>query len=184
MRIGVEPKRYAMAVDTRRCVGCNACVLACKAENKVPDGKSRSWIVTETRGTYPELAMQIRSERCNQCSDSPCVANCPTGASYVGAGGIVLVDRDLCTGCKACVVSCPYEARYVQPDGSIDKCTFCVHRVARGEQPACASNCPTRALTFGDANDPASELAQLLRERQHVVLKPEMGTNPNVYFLT
>lgn len=184
MRYGVSRKRYAMAVDTRRCVGCNACVLACKAENGVPDGAFRSWIATETAGTYPNLAMEIRSERCNQCSDSPCVRNCPTGASYVGDGGVVLVDRALCTGCKACVVACPYDARYVHPDGYADKCTFCMHRVKRGELPACASNCPAKALTFGDVSDPGSEIAALLRSRAHKVLLEEMGTEPNVYYLT
>ena len=184
MRFGIQGKRYAMAVDTRRCVGCNACVLACKAENGVPDGSFRSWIETETRVTYPTLAMEIRSERCNQCSDSPCVANCPTGASYVADGGIVLVDKDLCTGCKACIASCPYEARYVHPDGYADKCTFCVHRVARGESPACVANCPTQALVFGDANDPRSAIAALLRQRTSHVLQEEMGTRPNVHFLT
>ncbi len=183
MRFGIQERRYAVVVDTRRCVGCNACVLACKAENGVALGDFRCWIATEATGTYPELAMEIRSERCNQCSNSPCVTNCPTGASYVGSGGIVLVDRSLCTGCKACMAACPYDARYVHADGYADKCTFCAHRVARGELPACVANCPTKALTFGDANDPTSDLAMLLRARPHHVLKPEMGTEPNVYYI-
>jgi Fe-S-cluster-containing dehydrogenase component len=128
--------------------------------------------------------MEIRSERCQQCSDSPCVANCPTGATYVANGGIVLVDRDLCTGCKACVAACPYEARSIHPDGYADKCTFCVHRIDSGLQPACAAACPTQSLTFGDANDPASAIASLLRERQWKQLNTEAGTKPNLYFLT
>ena len=183
MRLNVIRKRYAMAVDTRRCVGCNACVLACKAENGVPDGALRSWITTETTGAYPSLLMEIRSERCNQCSDSPCVRNCPTGASYVGDGGIVLVDRALCTGCKACIASCPYDARYVHPAGYADKCTFCMHRVQRGELPACVANCPAKALVFGDANDPESEIAVLLRTRDNRVLQEDLGTGPNVHYL-
>ena len=73
-------KRYAMAVDTRRCVGCNACVIACKTENAVPDGGFRDWIVTETSGTFPSLSMEIRSERCNHCSEAPCVDACPNRA--------------------------------------------------------------------------------------------------------
>jgi Fe-S-cluster-containing dehydrogenase component len=175
--------RYAMAVDTVRCVGCSACVLNCKAENGLPDGGFRSRIVTETSGTYPALAMEIRSERCNQCTDAPCVSNCPTGASYYAKGGIVLVDRDLCTGCKACIAACPYEARYIHDDGYADKCTFCMHRVERGDLPACATGCPTAALTFGDINDPRSEISTLLRERQHKVRQPEGGTHPNVFYL-
>lgn len=175
--------RYAMAVDTLRCVGCSACVLNCKAENALADGAFRSRVVTETTGVYPALAMEIRSERCNQCSDAACVSNCPTGASYYAKGGVVLVDRDLCTGCKACVEACPYDARYVHEDGYADKCTFCFHRLERGLSPACVTNCPTTALTFGDVDDPRSDIARLLRARRHKVLDEELGTNPNVYYL-
>ena len=177
-------KRYAMAVDTRRCVGCNACVIACKTENALPEGGFRDWIVQEVWGTFPDLGMQIRSERCNQCSDAPCVASCPTGASHLGEGGVVLVTASKCTGCKACIASCPYGARYVHPDGHADKCTFCLHRVARGEVTACAEVCPTRSLTFGDRADPASAVSRLLASRRHSVVKPEAGTEPNVFFLT
>ena len=175
--------RYAMAVDTVRCVGCSACTLNCKAENAVPDGAFRCSVTTETRGTYPALAMEIRSERCNHCTDAPCVNNCPTGASYYGKGDVVLVDRNLCTGCKACVAACPYEARYIHEDGYADKCTFCVHRVERGLLPACVTNCPTTALTFGDVGDPFSEISRLLRTRQRKVRGAEEGTKPNVYYL-
>jgi Fe-S-cluster-containing dehydrogenase component len=177
-------KRNAMVVDTHRCVGCSACVLACMAENDVPDGYCRDWIVSEIRGVFPDLKAEIRSERCMHCDDPPCVDACPTGASHVADGGTVLVTADKCTGCKACIASCPYDARYVHPDGFVDKCTFCYHRVARGDQPACVGVCPTRALTFGDKNDPNSEVAVLLRTRNARVLKPNSGTDPNVFFLT
>lgn len=176
-------KRYAMLVDTQRCVGCNACVLACKAENALPAYGFRNWITTETHGVFPDLSMEIRSERCNHCDEPPCTSCCPTGASHIGEGGIVLVDQGKCTGCKACVASCPYEARYVHPDGFIDKCTFCIHRVQRGELPACVENCPTRALRFGDLEDPESEVSQLLQRRRHKTLMPTFGLGPNVYFL-
>jgi Fe-S-cluster-containing dehydrogenase component len=173
-----------MAIDTRRCVGCNACVLACKAENNLPEGGYRNWITTETVGEFPHLKMEIRSERCNHCSLAPCVSACPTGASQIAEGGVVLVDPDRCTGCKACIAACPYGARYVHPDGHVDKCTFCLHRVQRGQMPACVDICPTKALVFGDINDPNSEISQLLRERDYKVNKPELGLKPNVFFLT
>ena len=176
-------RRYAMAVDTRRCVGCNACVLACKAENDLPEGAFRSWIRVETRGVFPNLTQEIQSERCNQCDDPACVSVCPTGASFVAEGGVVLVDPDACTGCKACMAACPYDARYIHPEGFADKCTFCLHRVREGREPACVETCPTRALTFGDTNDPDSEISTLLRTRRHEVNRPELGVSPNVFFL-
>ncbi len=175
--------RYAMTVDTRRCVGCNACVLACKAENNLPEQGFRDWIVTETRGVFPHLTQQIRSERCNHCSRAPCVTACPTGASHVGEGGTVLVDERKCTGCKVCIAACPYGARYLHPEGHVDKCTFCLHRVRRGKQPACVEICPTGALAFGDRADLESAVARLLASRRHRVVKPESGLEPNVFFL-
>ncbi len=181
--ISTPKKRYGMAVDTRRCVGCNACVVACKTENALPDGGFRDWIVQEVHGTFPDLSMQIRSERCNQCGDAPCVGACPTGASHLSDGGVVMVNRAKCTGCKACVASCPYGARYVHSAGFVDKCTFCLHRVRKGLSPACVGTCPTRSLTFGDLADPASPVARLVGSRRHEVVKPEAGTTPNVFFL-
>lgn len=179
-----DGKRYAMTMDPRRCVGCNACVLACKAENNLEADHFRDWIVVETRGKFPNLTQEIRSERCNHCSHPPCVDSCPTGASHVGEGGIVLVTHDKCTGCKACVASCPYDARYIHSDGYADKCTFCLHRVRKGQLPACVEVCPTKALAFGDLNDPDSPVSVLLRERSHKTLQPEKGLEPNLYILT
>ena len=176
-------KRYAMAVDTRRCVGCNACVIACKTENAVPDGGFRDWIVTETSGTFPSLSMEIRSERCNHCSEAPCVDACPTGASHIQEGGVVMVNPAKCTGCKACITSCAYGARYVHPAGHVDKCTFCLHRVKKGQTTACVEVCPTRSLTFGDLNDPDSAVSRLVHTRKVKVVKPETGNEPNVFFL-
>ncbi|MDY0061116.1 MAG: 4Fe-4S dicluster domain-containing protein [Myxococcota bacterium] len=175
--------RYAMVVDTKLCVSCKACVLACKAENRVPDGFSRDWLVEEVRGVFPTLRMQNRSERCNHCGHPPCVSACPTGASHVGEGGTVLVTHGKCTGCKACIAACPYDARFVHPAGYIDKCTFCLHRVQRGKQPACVAVCPTYCLHFGDLDDPGSEVAVLLRSRKFKVLHPETGCDPHLYFL-
>lgn len=176
--------RYAMAIDVRRCVGCNACVLACKAENNLPPGTFRNWITEVTQGEYPDLTMEIRSERCNHCDLAPCVSVCPTGASHIAEGGVVLVDPEKCTGCKACVASCAYDARAIHPDGHVDKCTFCLHRVQQGQRPACETVCPARAITFGDINDPHSDISKLLARRQHKTLHPELGLGANVYYLT
>jgi len=177
--------RFGMAIDTRRCVGCMDCVVACKTENQIPEGYCRNWVVQEVRGAFPELQMEIRSERCNHCDDAPCVSACPTGASHVEPlGQTVQIDKELCVGCKACLAACPYGARSIHPDGTADKCTFCLHRVEKGDEPACVAVCPCRALHFGDLDDPKSEVARLIASRPHHTLLPEAGTGPRIVYLT
>ncbi len=177
--------RYGMVIDTKLCIGCADCVVACKTENKVPEGLNRDWVVEATQGTYPKLETEFRSERCNHCSNATCVTMCPTGASHHWNGtNIVLVDPNKCTGCKACISACPYDARLIMhPEGYIDKCTFCHHRVEKGLNPACVSACPTKCMYFGLLDDPSSEVSELLRTRKWKVLAPETGNDPNVYYL-
>ena len=177
--------KYAMVIDTRTCIGCGDCVVACKIENKVPEGLNRDWVVEITQGRYPELTTEFRSERCNHCSHATCVYACPTGAShYWKDTNIVLVTADKCTGCKACIAACPYNARLIMhPGGYIDKCTFCVHRVEKGLDPACVATCPTHCMHFGVLDDPNS-VSQLLKARDYRVLTPETGNEPNVYYLS
>jgi Fe-S-cluster-containing dehydrogenase component len=177
--------RYGMVIDTRGCVGCADCVVACQTENDVPAGFCRDWIVQETRGTFPTVRLEIRSERCNHCDHPPCVSCCPTGASHVeDPGRVVLVDHAKCIGCKACLASCPYDARFIHPDGHADKCTFCLHRVRQGREPACVAVCPARCMHFGDLDDPNSDVHRLLASRPSHVLHPEAGTGPRVFYLT
>ena len=177
--------RLGMVIDTRLCVGCMDCVLACKTENQVPEGFNRDWITQRHEGRWPTLRLEVQSERCNHCDRPPCVSCCPTGASHVhGYGGVVLVDHDECIGCKACLASCPYDARFVNPAGYADKCTFCIHRVEQGQLPACVSVCPTRCMHFGDLDDPHSGVSKLLASRAHHALLPEAGTGPRIFYLT
>ena len=176
--------RLAMAIDTRTCVGCTDCVLACKTENDVPDGYCRDWINQALRGQMPNLRLTITSERCNHCDRPPCVSCCPTGASHVhDFGKVVLVDHDKCIGCKACLAACPYDARFIHPLGYADKCTFCIHRVKEGKDPACVSVCPTHCMHFGDFDDPNSRVSRLLASRRNHPLKAEAGTRPRIYYL-
>ncbi len=177
--------RYAMVIDTVRCVGCMDCVVACKTENDVPEGYNRDWIACEANGSYPTVRLEIRSERCNHCDSPPCVPCCPCAASHVHErGGVVLVHHDKCSGCKACIAACPYDARFIHPDGYADKCTFCIHRVEKGLDPACVAVCPTRCMHFGDMEDPNSDVARLLQSRKSHSLLPEAGTRPQIWFLT
>ena len=179
----MKKPRYVMTMDTKRCVGCSSCVISCKTENALPPNSFRDWVTNETTGKFPTLSMEIQSVRCNHCSNAPCVSTCPTGASHYNEGGVVIVTHHKCTGCKACIAACPYDARYVHPEGYIDKCTFCLHRVKKGKKPACVETCPTGALAFGDVNDSGSEVAKNLMSRKSKVHKPETGAQPNLYFL-
>ena len=177
-------RNYAMIIDTRQCVGCGACVVGCKSENNVPVGFCRDWIDQIIKGIYPELTMQNRSERCEHCEDAPCVTNCPTMASHYGGDGTVQIDRSLCTGCKACLAACPYDARYVHPTGFADKCSFCDHRLKAGlKTTACTSICPTSALTLVDLNANDGAVERLLKGRRVVRDKVHLGTQPKLFWL-
>lgn len=175
---------YAMAVDLKKCVGCGACVVACKAENDVPDGVYRLSTHEKERGTFPDVETEFRHDQCRHCSNAPCVSVCPTGSSYTDEDGLVKIDYSRCIGCKACMVACPYDARFINPaEGYADKCTFCAHRVKEDKDPACVNTCPTGARTFGDLDDPNSEIRKELRDNQVSVPQEEAGTNPKFYYL-
>ena len=175
--------RYAMAIDLKTCMGCASCVVACKVENRVDEQFSRCRVTERLQGDFPNLTLNIYSERCNQCSEAPCVTNCPTGASHYSHGGIVLVNESLCTGCKACIAACPYNARFINERGVAEKCTFCVDRLRQGQEPACVSTCPSRAMIFGDMDNPSSEIVRTVASRAHHALIAEAGTKPNVFYL-
>jgi len=129
---------------------------------------------------------------CMQCADSPCTGVCPVSATYKTEDGIILVDARRCIGCGFCVVSCPYGARYITPadedtpasmPGVADKCTWCYHRINRGQVPACVEICPVGARRFGDANDPASTVRSDAVAAGAGPLHPEYGTQPRVLYL-
>lgn len=198
--------RYGMAIDLKRCFGCYGCQVSCKAEHATPPGVFFARVVKRESGAYPNVRKVFLPLLCMHCDHPPCEAVCPTGATFKRPDGIVDIDREVCVGCRYCMQACPYEARYFHarprhyfgtqgpteyeargyakhPTGVVMKCDFCAHRLARGELPSCVATCPTRARTFGDLDDPQSEVSRLIKERGGEPLHPELGTGPSVYYL-
>jgi len=178
-----EGPRWVKLLDQTRCIGCHACTTACKSENEVPLGVTRTYVKSVDVGTFPQVRRAFQVTRCNQCSDAPCVSACPTGAMYRRPDGIVDFDKSICIGCKACMAACPYDAIFINPDDhSAEKCNFCAHRLDGGLEPACVTVCPTGAILVGDLNDPSSKVAEIILRQAVAVRRPEKETRPNVFY--
>jgi len=175
---------YGFVIDNRKCIGCHACTVACKAEHDVPLGVNRTWVKYIEKGTFPDTRRFFSVLRCNHCADAPCVTICPVTALYNREDGIVDFDPERCIGCKACIQGCPYDAIYIDPDSlTAAKCNFCAHRVEVGLEPPCAVVCPEHAIIAGDMDDPSAEITRLIRTEQVTVRKPEKGTQPRVFYI-
>lgn len=177
-------KKWGMVIDVRKCIGCHACSAACRIEHSVSKEGNRSWVTQEEVGAYPEVHTLKLPQLCNHCNVTPCVEVCPVEATGKSEEGIVLVDREKCIGCYVCVDACPYEARLKDTENKkVDKCDYCIHRLAHGMIPACVSTCTTQARYFGDLNDENSQVSKLLKENAYDVLLSEKGLEPNVYYI-
>src|SRR5574340_1243927 len=175
--------KYGMVIDQKRCIGCMACVVACKRENNVPEEHYRTRVAETVYGKFPNLLMEMRPELCNHCKNAPCVYNCPTGASYKRDDGIVMINQKKCVGCKACLAACPYDMRFIDPKtGTAHKCTLCEHRIKEGKDPACVPTCLSKARIFGDFDDPESPVSKILAKEFLRELLPAAGTKPSVYY--
>ena len=176
-------KRYGMVIDLRKCVGCHACTVACKMENDVPQNCYNTWVEEWECGTYPNVSKVKLPKMCNHCVDAPCIEVCPAEATFALEGGSVVVNEEKCIGCGACVIACPYEARYMKPNQKAGKCTFCVGRAESGLMPACVSTCISHARYFGDLNDPESDVAKLIKENEVHGLKEDLGLDVSVVYI-
>ncbi|MDY6821687.1 MAG: 4Fe-4S dicluster domain-containing protein [Deferribacterota bacterium] len=161
-------KQIAFYFDQNRCMGCDACVVACKDWNNVNPGPAewrRKYV--EEDGSFPNLAIFNLVMSCNHCTNPACLKACPVGAIYKREeDGIVLVDRSLCINILACKAACPFSAPQFADDKSeptkdttwqvphpMQKCTFCWDRLEDGLPPACVASCPQRALDYGTVEE-------------------------------
>jgi len=175
---------YGFVIDNRRCIGCHACSVACKAEHEVPLGVARTWVKYVEKGAFPHTRRTFQVTRCNHCDDAPCVEICPTSALFRRHDGIVDFDGGRCIGCKACMQGCPYDALYIDPaTETAAKCNFCAHRVEVGLEPPCVTVCPTQAIVAGDLEDRGAHIAELTARLPMQVRKPEKGTRPKVFYV-
>ncbi len=204
--------RYGFAIDVHRCIGCHTCSVACKVENNLSKGVLWNRTLTDggdemdtPSGVWPHVRKDYYTVMCQHCENPACVKVCPVGATYKDPEtGVVRQDYDKCIGCRMCMSACPYTGvrsfNWEEPASelgfdmgaadiaphqkhTVEKCTMCWHRLARGEEPACMTLCPGRARYWGDLDDPESEVSKVIASRNYKHLLPEMGTKPNVYYL-
>jgi molybdopterin-containing oxidoreductase family iron-sulfur binding subunit len=201
--------QWAFVVDLRRCDGCGHCTTACQKMHYLAE--DQTWIkvysITDADGlTHPMVRL------CMHCENAPCVRVCPVGATYKNDEGVVLVNQNVCIGCRTCMAACPYEARYFNweqpPDapstleqpmpeypvpaqkGTVGKCILCVHNTEVGKLPACVEGCPMQALYIGDLKKDVAtngqetvKLSTFLRENDAVRYREELGTRPRVWYI-
>lgn len=197
--------RLGMVVDTKRCTGCHTCSVACKVANNLPN---HIWwnrvVAVGPEGTFPDNTKHFLTVNCQHCENPPCVAVCPVGATFRRASdGVIIQNSETCIGCRRCIPVCPFDARSlndqqleyyldhavgdadapVHRPNVVEKCTFCSHRLARGEKPACMELCIGRGRFWGDLDDPRSEVSIAMRGRESFRLHEETGVRPKVYFL-
>ncbi|GAW92020.1 4Fe-4S dicluster domain-containing protein [Calderihabitans maritimus] len=146
--------RRAMLVDLSRCVGCKSCIISCKQENEVIPGLFYNELKEKEGSDHEGFYKYTYPRSCMHCDTPTCVKVCPVGANTKKEDGIVYREPKKCVGCKYCVNTCPYNAsKYNALAEKAEKCTFCIKRVRNGLKPACATNCPSDARTYGEMND-------------------------------
>lgn len=191
-------KQYGFYFDSERCTGCKTCELACKDYKDLGTDVNFRRIYEYTGGNWSQLAdgcwhqdvfAYYMSISCNHCENPACTAVCPTGAMHKNEDGFVIVNEEICIGCRYCHMACPYDApQYDAQKGHMTKCDGCYSRVKAGQNPICVDACPLRALDFAPIDelrakygDQASIAPLPLAEITHpnLVVKPNKNSRPS-----
>jgi len=161
--------------DTKKCISCHSCEVACQLENDAPPGVQLRRVKTHVSGEFPSCSTLSISTACFHCSDPSCVSACPAGALQRRANGIVEHVRSRCIGCGYCIQTCPFHVPQFNPaQHTMRKCSFCIDRIDQGKEPACVAKCTTDALTyFPDRQSAGSIDAYGKDERLHMIYKIE-----------
>lgn len=187
--------KWGLVIDISKCNACYCCFTACKDEywdNEYPPfttsqpryGQFWMNLVKNERGKYPYIKVAYMPIPCMHCQDAPCVKAAKDGAVYRRPDGIVVIDPQKAVGQKQLVASCPYDAIFWNEESNLpQKCTFCVHRLEDGKVPRCVQACPTGCITFGDLDDPESEVSKVIKTTGAEVYHPEWNTRPSVYYV-
>ncbi len=141
---------YAFSIDLDRCIGCQACAVACKMGNELENGDTYIKVRDVVTGRMPNLFGSFAHHRCFHCADAACVHVCPTGCLSKAENGMTVVNADVCVGCGYCTNACPYIIPTIAPNRRVSKCVACAEPVSRGELPYCVQTCPSDAIKYGE----------------------------------
>ena len=179
-------KKLGFYVDSQKCTGCKTCQVACKDLHDHPVGVNFRRVYEYAGGGWVQEGTSWRQDvfayylsiACNHCENPACVGVCPSGAMHKQENGLVVVNEEVCIGCKSCIMACPYGApQFDTSKGHVVKCDGCQDRVNAGGNPVCVEACTMRALEFGDIE----ELERKYGPSINVAPLPDTHyTNPNL----
>ncbi|MFX1274460.1 MAG: 4Fe-4S dicluster domain-containing protein [Promethearchaeota archaeon] len=131
--------RIFLEINENNCMGCHACEVACKQEHALDVGPRLIRVIEDSPKFLPIY--------CHHCEDAPCKEACPAEAIFIDEQGIVLINKELCTGCKGCIEVCPYNAMQFDEQQEIAmKCDLCIERLKDNKNPSCLTVCPTNCI--------------------------------------